>query len=1021
MVLCAALGASAQDPSGNAGLWAEATLYRDEWGVPHVYAQTPRGLGFAFGYAQAEDHAEQMLLAYRAVTGRLAEVQGESAAAADAFALRMGHGQLAERALSQLDDATRTLCEGFAQGVNAWLEANIDRVPEWAEGVSPQDVLALWHAFVTLQSPLDLPVQRPMGRGMETGNAWAVAPGHTPEGQTVLVINPHQFHNGPFIWTEAHLVLGDYNVYGATLYGLPVMVMGHNPVLGWGFTPNLADTADVFERNMQAARSSAAELDLPDMAADQALLLEYYSKARPYYVRTDTGMEERLEPVHLTAGGPLIESNGQLYLWRIAGYGQFGGLRQLVDMGRAQSLADFQSVVLQQQLPPCNLIYGDALGNIFYLYNAVTGYRQFPEEAQVRTRNMSEGQLAWKEPLPPFMLSWGWDYELGPADMPFVVNPESGFVEASGGSPWTASDLLPYTSDLWPTWLMGDTDSYRASRVRQLLRSGMRSFRDNQSMLYDLVAPAAPDMKGALLAAAESQPDWVAQAHPDLRGFLEVLANWDNLADVKTPGMTAYHLWWTMLRARMPLYTSDAMVQQAMLAGDAGVLQEALAAAAEAARMMRNEFDRIDLPWGEAHKVKRGEREEQLPGALSGEPIFASGDFTYAKGEWVADYGYGFAMAVQFGQTPQAVSVVPFGASDVKGSPHYDDQLDLLLTRRLKRTRYQDTEVMRNATLARGCAVTLYPSGVDAAFRFTCVEPLTAALKTQAEAPGFLPLGQSAFSLFVQPKAERPAGAEVQLEISFYVPPEFCRDEDLEQLSLQRYASPGGWAPVPEPQWDYDRRTVFATGNVEGVYALLGPTQVFANAAPVPEGMVEAEGEAPPIEAATTPENTVLQPPTPQAAKPAPTSAPLADPSVLLPPQIDAKGTFKFEWANPPQPIGDIPGEASFQQPSGERQFKFERHNAPDAPTSPDTEPTPEQPEATEQSPASVMSPAAPETSESTGAPTGSRQFKFRRGGGETSTAPPAESKKGRVTYGLPPHVLEQQQKQMEQQERGEQ
>ena len=66
-------------------LWGEASLYRDEWGVPHVYAQTPRGMGFAFGYAQADDHIEPMLLAYRAVTGRLAEVQGEAAAELDRF------------------------------------------------------------------------------------------------------------------------------------------------------------------------------------------------------------------------------------------------------------------------------------------------------------------------------------------------------------------------------------------------------------------------------------------------------------------------------------------------------------------------------------------------------------------------------------------------------------------------------------------------------------------------------------------------------------------------------------------------------------------------------------------------------------------------------------------------------------------------------------------------------------------------------------------------------------------------
>ncbi|HEX72527.1 MAG TPA: hypothetical protein ENN65_04365, partial [Candidatus Hydrogenedentes bacterium] len=82
-------------PSPAADPWAEATLYRDEWGVPHVYADTPRGLGFAFGWAQAEDHLDDMLMAYRMANGRAAEVLGESWADSDAFSLKMGHARLA--------------------------------------------------------------------------------------------------------------------------------------------------------------------------------------------------------------------------------------------------------------------------------------------------------------------------------------------------------------------------------------------------------------------------------------------------------------------------------------------------------------------------------------------------------------------------------------------------------------------------------------------------------------------------------------------------------------------------------------------------------------------------------------------------------------------------------------------------------------------------------------------------------------------------------------------------------------
>ncbi|HNT88294.1 MAG TPA: penicillin acylase family protein, partial [Candidatus Hydrogenedentes bacterium] len=83
LAICAPAIAGAQaDP---ALLWRDATLYRDEWGVPHVYAGHPRALAFAFGYAQAEDHLEPMLFAYRVANGRAAEVLGEPYAKSDAF------------------------------------------------------------------------------------------------------------------------------------------------------------------------------------------------------------------------------------------------------------------------------------------------------------------------------------------------------------------------------------------------------------------------------------------------------------------------------------------------------------------------------------------------------------------------------------------------------------------------------------------------------------------------------------------------------------------------------------------------------------------------------------------------------------------------------------------------------------------------------------------------------------------------------------------------------------------------
>ena len=54
----------------------QVTIYRDERGVPHIFADTNYGLFVGFGYAVAQDRLWQLELFRRAAYGRLAEVLG---------------------------------------------------------------------------------------------------------------------------------------------------------------------------------------------------------------------------------------------------------------------------------------------------------------------------------------------------------------------------------------------------------------------------------------------------------------------------------------------------------------------------------------------------------------------------------------------------------------------------------------------------------------------------------------------------------------------------------------------------------------------------------------------------------------------------------------------------------------------------------------------------------------------------------------------------------------------------------
>ncbi len=847
-------GPATAQPDTPASFWQRATIYRDGWGVPHIEARDVRAMAFAFGYAQAQDHLKDMLLAYRVANGRAAAVLGEAYAASDVFALKMGHGRLAAAALEKADPVTGDLCEGFAMGVNAWLVKHPGDAPDWAEGVQPPDILALWHAFVMSFAKLDLPGVWQPPPAMPTANAWALAPKRTDEGKSLLVINPHEYHDGPFRWYEAHLSVGDMDVAGATLFGLPVIVMGHNPALGWAMTPNKADFADVFEERLTFPRPRANELRTAGIALERAFLLRYYASAEPYYVRTTAGLEERFTPTLSGPRGPLFEQGASLYSWRVGGYGEFGGLRQLVEMARATNLDAFQQALSAQQIPCFNILYADRAGRLFLIYNARVGDKPASRVPAAKNPMEQRRPVDWKTPLPAAFAENAWRTIVPPGRLPMVLDPASGYMQACGSPPWFATEKSGLRAEDWPFWFVGETDNYRARRVRQLLRAGLRSQRDMESMLYDASVPAAMDLVPGLVEAVKQRSGILGGPHPDLPWAINLLRDWNHMAATDSEAMTFYHVWWSLFQTRVAAKLSDDNMRYgALAAGDRETWDAAVMAADDAVRRMINQFQTIHVPWGRVHRIVRGARDEAASGALTGEPVFLASDSLYRNGKWVANQGYGFAMVVSFGESPEAVSVVPFGASENPDSPHFDDQLDLMLEKRFKRVRFRADEVKRYAAEAMGRRIRLYPLGIQGAATIETTAPVTLRLESTPDAPAPLPDGLAAFTPFVVPRWE-PAPAGVRVRYDFVVPPVLCQVARLAELRFQGWTADGQWKVLERQR--FDAATGVFTASAPGglTVAILGPKEYLeVPEVPSPETIGMEEGDtptAPPAEAA---------------------------------------------------------------------------------------------------------------------------------------------------------------------------
>jgi len=179
----------------------EVLIYRDYYGVPHIYADSNYALFFGQGYVEAEDHLEQMLINYKMVEGRLAEIYGREYLESDKLMRLLRVKEIVEEKYHELSVYAREAAEGFADGVNYYMLTHPEETPVWAESVTPQQVVA-WGKMVSLSRPLNR-LFEDMRRGNITislpisipreffSNEWVVSGDRTVDGYVMLQCDPH--------------------------------------------------------------------------------------------------------------------------------------------------------------------------------------------------------------------------------------------------------------------------------------------------------------------------------------------------------------------------------------------------------------------------------------------------------------------------------------------------------------------------------------------------------------------------------------------------------------------------------------------------------------------------------------------------------------------------------------------------------------------------------------------------------------------------------------------------------------
>jgi penicillin amidase len=533
------------------GLAAPVQIVRDAHAVPHIEARSFEDAIFALGFVHAQDRLWQMDFRRRLGAGRLAEVLGPGALPTDRLIRTLGFERAAKASLAHLRPDTVALLHAYAAGVNAYLATRTGPLPPeflilgyepepWAPAdslvwmrvlaldlsanwrdellrarlarrLSADQIADLWpdsvtSAPVTLVElaqglPADpraaaLPPAPPRGLG---SNAWVLDGSRTTSGAPLLANDPHLGLSAPGPWYLAHLSTPDRELIGATMPGLPGVVLGHNGTIAWGFTNTGPDTQDLFVERVHPDDPSqylTPDGGAPFMIRDEVIEVD---GAEPVTLRV---RETRHGPVLsdlLPTAGAVVEADQVLALSWTALAPDDVSIEALLDLSAAENWPAFVAAARANGTPQQNVLYADTAGHIGFI-----------APGRVPIRGKGDGR--W--PVPGWTGEFDWQGTIPFAELPRRLDPPDGaFVNANNR---IVTDDYPYllTTDWGPP--------HRARRIVEALGDDRHDLASFARLQADQLSLLARDLLPLMLEAVP-QSEAGAAAHARLTAWDHVM------------------------------------------------------------------------------------------------------------------------------------------------------------------------------------------------------------------------------------------------------------------------------------------------------------------------------------------------------------------------------------------------------------------------------------------------------------------------------------------------------------------
>jgi acyl-homoserine lactone acylase PvdQ len=675
------------------------TIYRDHFGIPHIYGKSDADAVFGMLYAQCEDDFSRVERNYIEKLGRLSEIEGEKQLANDLYLRLIIDPNEAKADFQKSPAWLKKLLIAYADGINYYLVKHPEVKPAllthfepwypllWTDGsigaISTGDVTEKEvGAFYGLNTAIASHQEHVADEDLTGSNGFAVGKNLSKSGNALLYINPHvTFYFRPEIHVNSEAGM---NVYGAVTWGQFFVYQGFNQYGGWMHTSSQVDVSDMYQEKVEIRQG------LPFYLLDGTW--------RPMQIKKiSLQVKGEIRPRVITAyfthrGAVMAQRDGK---WiSVRSYN-----RSLVSLAQSwlrtktTGLKSYQKVMDMRANTSNNTIYADNKGNVAYWHGNFVPIRD-PKKDWGLVQDGTQSVNDWKG--------------LHRVDeLVHIVNPVTGWIQNCNSTPFTVSGSASPLRSNYPTYMAPDGENFRdKNAVRLFSNRPNLELTDLIKIGYDRHLAAFDVLIPSLVKAYAKSP------RLEVKEMVDSLAAWDRKAQENSVAQHIAIRWASILLPIIPKIRTlggetDPVVNFTRFANEASsdVLLDALL---KVKLNIEQQLGTWKIAWGDVNRFQRisnsvmfDDTKPSLPVAFTSSawgqlPSYTSKPYQGSK-KWYGVNGNSFVAAVEFGSKIKAYSLLAGGQSGDLNSSHFFDQAKMYAEGKFKEVLFYKNDVKKGS------------------------------------------------------------------------------------------------------------------------------------------------------------------------------------------------------------------------------------------------------------------------------------------------------------------------------------